>query len=306
MKTWKYKNNLIISSITILLVLSACADISTPSKTPSLASLVIPESNLTSTPTIHPSSALPSRIIPTRIIFLSETEAHDASLKSIDGTATTVPSYSDTPFSDPNCAYRARDPSNISPDGNWLFCSGQDLLVISRMNKRWIYSMADFFGDSGWNYDLKIIFWTMDGNYLFFAPNHVMDYGDSTYHYELYFALLRLDLSTGEVYAILPLENGFDTYYMVSISPTGRRLAYSYHQVITVRDLRTGSEYNWPEYYSHAGDFSWSTDGTELYYEVLGPGGIYSKKVDVQNLALPVIYAIKPEATSTPVVEGVP
>jgi Tol biopolymer transport system component len=75
---------------------------------------------------------------------------------------------------------------------------------------------------------------------------------------------------------ILKASYDFDSYtgafYTLSISPTGRRMAYIYHQdpplVLKVLDFQTGEERSFPleEKYGSGGIFSWSEDGTKLAF----------------------------------------
>jgi hypothetical protein len=236
----KHRTLLIMWAIIIVVILPACADLSTATITPFRTPSVTPIPNLIFTPTIQPVVILPT-ISPTITLRPSETES-PTSFSIIDLTATAYESTLEAPFLETPCTYVAQQRLGLSPDGKWVFCGeGENVMAIDRTGNAWTYSMSDFFGESGWNYDITLIYWTLDGEYIYFAPHHVMDWGDDTYYYDLYFALLRMDLNSGKVSTILPLENGFDTYYLISISPTGRRLAFSYQNLVIVRDLKTNT-----------------------------------------------------------------
>jgi Tol biopolymer transport system component len=85
-----------------------------------------------------------------------------------------------------------------------------------------------------------------------------------------------MDLSTGDVKEILEASYNFDSYtgifYTQSISPTGRKIVYIYHQdpplVLKILDFQTGEEYSFllEEKYEGGGMFSWSEDGTKLAF----------------------------------------
>jgi hypothetical protein len=285
--------------------LSACAG--APATTPAVVSPRVPSA----TPfMIQKRSPIPSRFAipspnysPTIPLIPLATDSPTAEIRPFDNTATAVEATREAPFIGTPCAYAVRQLGSISPDGKWVFCEdGTEVVAIQRNGPRWTFSMSDFFGESGWNYGVLPIYWTRDGAGLFFAPVHIVD---SAFEipYNIYFALMYMDLNLGKVNVILPLKNGFDTYYLISISPTGRRLVYhdQTHRdsSLTVRDLKTNAEYSWVDNSDFVSGFSWSADGTELRYFVQKDGGIYWVRVDVQNNALPVLYAITPEPIST-------
>jgi hypothetical protein len=188
-------------------------------------------------------------------------------------------------------------PGYMSPDEHWAFCQVGEK-VVNRSNLRWDLAISDLFGEDGLNYGVKPLFWTQDNKYLYFAPYHLMDW-ENEKTYELYFALERMDLETGKIDIVLPLTDGFYTFYMLSISPTGRRLAYSNGGSLSILDLKTGAEVSFPTWYSFASDFSWSPDGTELTFLATGGDGLFLARVDAQHGTEPVLYVVTPVPTPT-------
>lgn len=85
-----------------------------------------------------------------------------------------------------------------------------------------------------------------------------------------------MNLLNGEVIGALKtvydFESNHGSYYSISISPTGRRLAYVYPQqsplVLNILDLQTSENhsYSLEEKYIGGGNFAWSEDGTKLAF----------------------------------------
>ena len=89
-------------------------------------------------------------------------------------------------------------------------------------------------------------------------------------------SMFRMNLLDGEVIETLQTVYDFEfndgKYYSISISPTGRRLAYLYPQksplTLTILDLQTNENhsYSLDEKYMSGGGFAWSEDGTKLAF----------------------------------------
>ena len=185
-----------------------------------------------------------------------------------------------SPSSDPalapfGCEYAMR----ISPDGDWKMCAnGFDLFFASENGSKWDFSYEDYFGRyvdrTGY------VYWSQYGQYVYFAGEGEHD-APRPIPYNARF-LLMMDLQTGEVQTILPPYSSrypsYWDYYAVSISPTGRRLAYNACDLtpltMIIRDLKTGEEESIPlsPLYDQAGWYSWSEDGTELTFQVHDSG----------------------------------
>jgi hypothetical protein len=160
---------------------------------------------------------------------------------------------------------------NMSPDGEWTFCGDLAVIVIGRQGKELDFSYRDYLdtpdlGALGFTHG---VYWTKDDRYFYFAPMAFIDAIDPLPYNAM--ALFRMDLADGEVATILPgtLDPHTERFYVVSISPTGRRLAYSYAASLSkihIRDLINGEEKTLSIVppYDYIGDFSWSEDGLLL------------------------------------------
>jgi hypothetical protein len=254
----------------------------TPSRTPVATS----SPSLSFTP-----SRVPRVVVPTATPGASE------------ATAVAVQATRIAPFLGDACVHVASWDFAISRDGYWALCEAADYEVdaVHRNGQKWTFSMRAFFGGEA-AYYITPIFWTTDGKYLFFAPKAIVDsaYGLTPPNY--YLGLLRWNLITGEVDTVLPAS--LESMYRLSISPTGRRLAYTLmaSPLISIRDLKTGAEYSFQidARYDLVSEFAWSADGTELRFGLSDHHGLYLAKVDVLNGSPPVIYVITPLPTLTP------
>jgi Tol biopolymer transport system component len=115
---------------------------------------------------------------------------------------------------------------------------------------------------------------TGDETYLYFSLDTDCGMADPGFVFSI--GVFRWNLINGEVSEMLKASYDFDAYdgnyYSVSISPTGRRMAYIHHQnsplALTVLDLQTGENRSFPleKKYGSGGMFSWSGDGTKLVF----------------------------------------
>jgi hypothetical protein len=187
---------------------------------------------------------------------------------------------------------------HMSPDGKWTFCDGYKAInVINQQGQKWIFSYEKDFG-SGISPDFtNLIHWSVNEHYLYFAPMIGLD-GVYPFPYNG-LALYRMDLSSGDVQTVLPSHlKSIDLadLYTLSISPTGRRLAFIYEKSfvdpvdIVIMDLRTGEKnfIHLGTTYFEVGWFSWSRDGTEFSFTVIGLKGSknYELTYDVATLQL--------------------
>ena len=191
----------------------------------------------------------------------------------------------------------------VSPQKDWVICgSGANFKVMHRDGMTWQFSAQDQFGVEYYG-DFHMIHWTADEKFLYFAVMNPLDgAGPITSNAE---ALFRMDLTNGKVTIVLGTVNIEDpanqNFYVVSISPTSRRLVYSINPVYSgdVRpqtklhlvDLQSGDEKIIPieKEYVTIGSFVWSEDGQQLIYKLYGDsfeafcGYLYS--VRLLNLA---------------------
>jgi hypothetical protein len=157
------------------------------------------------------------------------------------------------------------------------------------------YSYQDYHGVPELSYT-RLIYWNQDSRFLYFSPMTYLDSANPepfiiTSYNAL--ALFRMDLLTGELQLILPgnWDGRSDIwFYVLSISPTGSRLAYiPGHGDIIIRDLMSGHEESilLDPMLENEGRFSWSEDGTRLTFQVLDLGSTnrYFLTYDVVNLA---------------------
>jgi hypothetical protein len=165
----------------------------------------------------------------------------------------------------------------MASGGKWTFCDLVDeITAINKQGQSWTFSYERDFGAGGHVGYTNLIHWELEEDFLYFAPMAIVD-GNRALPYNS-LALYRMDLTTGEVQTVLP-PSGTNTaphFYTLSISPTGRRLAYIFETSvfdpaeIIVLDLRTGEKKSIRPgaTYTEVGWFSWSADGMEMTYSV--------------------------------------
>jgi len=165
--------------------------------------------------------------------------------------------------------------SNISPNGKW-FAAGCDnkassnLIVQNKEGTKWILEFKDFLSKDSpegmWG-EVSPVFWSPDGNYLYFTIGLGYSGGGNYCFPEPWdrgdYGLFRLDLLKGMWSTILPSTSYFPGYKIV-FSPTGRRFAVSLDDV-TISDLRTGENIQL-EVDGVVERMSWSPDGKYLAY----------------------------------------
>ena len=187
----------------------------------------------------------------------------------------------------------------ISPDENWIFCEdigihGPQFSLFSKLGQEIVFSYYDFSGSEMWG-NTRLQYWTTDGQFLYFSPMYNIDSADSSPDIATSYnaiALLRMNLLTGDVQTILPgswADFSDVTFYVLSISPTGRRLAYIDHRgEIYVRDLKNNEEQVLllDSVYVNLGRFSWSDDGLQLSFRVLNQSdsNLYQLTYNVPDL----------------------
>jgi hypothetical protein len=177
-------------------------------------------------------------------------------------------------------SFACQFPLSYSRDMNWVMClEYPNFQFMNQDGKEWDFSYEEYMGRSIDR--TNFIHWSQDGQFVYFAGEGEHD-SPYPFPYNAWF-LLRLDLENGEIQKILPersseLYPNDWIYYVISISPTDRRLAYIINQPdlvnqISILDLKTGEEKNISiGQYGLAGWFSWSDDGTELSFQAFDTG----------------------------------
>ncbi|MBI3150798.1 MAG: PD40 domain-containing protein [Chloroflexi bacterium] len=174
-----------------------------------------------------------------------------------------------------DCDHVYPSSSDISPNGKWIAADCADkarsnLIVQNKEGTKWILEFKDFLSkDSpeGMSGGVSPVFWSPDGNYLYFTIwlgysgggdycfPEPWDRGD--------YGLFRLDLLKGIWSTIMPSTPDFPGYKIV-FSPTGRRFAASLDGV-TISDIKTGENIQL-EINGIVERLSWSPDGKYLAY----------------------------------------
>ena len=196
----------------------------------------------------------------------------------------------------------------LSPDGQWVICEdGANIIVFRRSGEKWIFSSQEYFGDFI-DFNTLPVLWTRDGQSLYFALKQEADYvGPALIEDEKpAFVLLRMDLSTGNVYTILPTDQHRATFYWFSFSPTEETLAWRGGQSslkVWFLNLNTGNNFSiqFDSSYQGASNlYSWSEDGTKLFVQLVGSNGSYLAQINILSQSVSSISAATPFITLTP------
>ncbi|MFN8428216.1 MAG: hypothetical protein U0X93_00135 [Anaerolineales bacterium] len=269
---------LIIASI-MLVFLVACGVSNATSEATyvtTVSSDLIPEFMETNPPPLYttdsPSTSLPST---------TPNFTHDASAQAVDETQsaerTLIPQFSR--FCEENFMSL-----EISPNQLWLadqcFSENEQSPILTISNRQtqvlWKLILRDYMyvpaPDSLWYAGFSVIYWSGDGNYVYFASSTVIDGGEcfmvsSLQH--IGYGLFRLDLQSGGVVTILPLLDG-STNYIFSFSPLGNKLVYESHylgvNILDVKSRKAIHVNSNMETVFERGGFLWSLDESEFIY----------------------------------------
>ena len=160
--------------------------------------------------------------------------------------------------------------------GNWALCDPfiDPITIINTSDETWEFSYKTYYDREIPYPCTRFIFLTKDETYLYFSLDTECGMADPGFVFSI--GVFRWNLANGEVSEILKASYDFESYdgiyYSVSISPTGKRMAYILHQnlplALTIFDLQTGETHSFPldEKYNSGGMFSWSEDGTKLVF----------------------------------------
>jgi hypothetical protein len=182
-------------------------------------------------------------------------------------------------------------PLSLSPDGNWYAtsCRYGDVNRFVIQNKegvKWILYLPDFITSDAPNYKLSNIipiFWSLDGNYLYFSTSLGYDGGGSQcFHGFGAYGLFRINLDKGTWSTLIPPTNKFPGY-MIKFSPNGRYFAYESYG-IRIIDLINGDITQVA--ISNLYDFNWSPDGEFIAYStaVCGDWAVQTSSMYIYNL----------------------
>ena len=161
-------------------------------------------------------------------------------------------------------------------DGKWAICDEytDPVVFINQDNQVWQFSYMSFYGQEVKNPCTELLHTISDEMYIYFAlPENCMmiePWFPST------IGVFRINLTNGNVDRVLGENYDFQNYsgitYSVSISPTGRRMAYIINNqtllTLNMVDLKTGENHSWQldSRFLNGGLFKWSQDGTKLVF----------------------------------------
>lgn len=189
----------------------------------------------------------------------------------------TLEAKTSTPTTTPTANYRDCSGNMFFMHlGNWALCQGlrDPITIISQSNEAWQFSYKKHYGRNVPNPCTRLQYLTNDEKFIYYSLDTECELYEPGFISSI--SVFRMDLSNGEVSEILKASYDFDAYtgnyYTVSISPTGRRLAYIADQnrplKLNVADLKTGEtrSYALDEKYTDGGAYTWSEDGTKLAF----------------------------------------
>ena len=160
--------------------------------------------------------------------------------------------------------------------GNWALCNGfaNPITIMSASGKIWQFSYNSYYGKDFKNLCTRLHHITRDETFLYFSLDPDCELFEPGFIFSI--SMFRMNLLDGKVTEALNTFYNFeandDNYYSISISPTGRRMAYIYPQqsplTLNVLDMQTGENNSFPldVEYTSGGMFSWSEDGTKLVF----------------------------------------
>jgi hypothetical protein len=166
-------------------------------------------------------------------------------------------------------------------DGKWALCTDfrDPVIFIDQSNQTWLFSYKSFYGQDIDPFFLctELLHTTKDGVYVYFSlPEECML---TEPWFPSMIGLFRMNLTNGKVDRILGENYDFQNHsgltYDVSISPTGRRMAYIANETppltLNILDLKTGENRSLQleSKYIYGGLFEWSEDGTKLALKLL-------------------------------------
>jgi len=192
---------------------------------------------------------------------------HTLEAITITPEATAIPNYDE-------CSQWGLFASN----DDWTLCNPMvdPITLIDKANQFWQFSYKAHYGKEVLDHCTRLLYSTDDGNYLYFSLDADCIMADPGFVSSI--SVFRINLINGDVSEILKASYDFGSYtgnyYTVSISPTGRRLAYITDQdrplKINLLDLKTGEKHSFSieDKYTFGGAYTWSEDGTKLVFRL--------------------------------------
>jgi hypothetical protein len=162
----------------------------------------------------------------------------------------------------------------LTSNGKWATCNIYEdpVIFINQSNQSWKFSYNSFYGQDVLNPCTELLHTTNDGVYVYFSLP--LDCMMIEPWFPSIIGVFRMNLTNGKVDRILGANYDFQNYsgrtYNVSISPTGRRMAYIDDETLPltliIQDLNTGEHrsFQLDSKYLNGGRFKWSADGTKL------------------------------------------
>lgn len=162
--------------------------------------------------------------------------------------------------------------------GSWTLCNGFEnpIAIMNVSGTIWQFSYNSYYGADVKNLCTRLHYITNDETYLYFSLDPDCELIEPGFVVST--SMFRMNLRNGEVVEVLKASYNFETYdgnyYSVSISPTGRRMAYIYPQespiTLNILDLQTGKNRSFPleEKYTGGGLFLYSESGTKLAFKL--------------------------------------
>lgn len=175
---------------------------------------------------------------------------------------------------------------SASPNGEWIAWmvdTGDDpYLLIESVDRRKRWKINFDFATIAWNSDLRIIHWSGDGRYLYYATSPP----GNGIGFDVVQDLQKLDLFTGLTNEILPYEAG--NWYAIAISHGEGWLAYIPRDTLVVdliiRNLtneeefkiRLGSGGN-----LYTGALLWTLDESKIFFVIYDESGYNIARVEL-------------------------
>lgn len=245
--------------ILLALIISSCAAPATPIPT---STATLPATR-TLTPTISPTAT--RTLFPTFTITMtpSATDSSSSSCFNLE--------YSKQDDFDDWCG---QDGNLMSHDLSWGAFVNWDqkssMTVASKSGKVYVFYPTDYLlGDDLYTY--SFIFpeaWSEDNQYLYFSSSISWDGGGICTWGFGPAGLFKLNVTTGQVDTILPLQESTSGYWSdLSLSPNGKYLVYNNEENTIIRNLLSGKETTIPAIENeYRGDYIWDENGDTLVY----------------------------------------
>jgi hypothetical protein len=223
-------------------------------------------------------SCVPSTLIetvqPTQPSFVVTPTSSPIATLTIASTQTLMPEIATANAVESICSHGTSSVFNSNRDVSWnnqwfaVTCNGTpNVLKVARSDKSVVWSVPAqdvVFDNTAYPTSYEVYRWSHDNNFLYFVPSYYR--GDPAY-FLTEPGLLRLELSTGKVEAILePFES-----FAYSLSPSDNFLAYStfgQDDEVFIHDMvsNTTSSIKLPKHYVDLGYFEWTIDSHSFVF----------------------------------------